>query len=122
MNRSLIMSMADTFTPKLLFSLARSCLRTRTLVLKPVSDSSDPSFKPSAKAVSSSGLSKLGRVAMGNLLHHKRSEHDFFNTAKVFVLFKHGVHHVFEFDSEFFAEFRLAGFGFGGLTHDVEHG
>ena len=113
------MSMADTFTPKLLFSLARSCLRTRTLVLKPVSDSSDPSFKPSAKAVSSSGLSKFCRVAMGKLLHHKGSEHDFFDTAEVFVLLEHFIHDVFELDGEFFAKFRLAGFGFSGLAHDV---
>ena len=62
MKRSLIMSIDETFTPRLLFSLARSCLRTRTLVLKPVSDSSEPSFSPSERAASSSGLSKFWEV------------------------------------------------------------
>ena len=54
-----IMMGLKTFTPRLLFSLARSCLRTLTPVLKPVSDSSEPSFNPSDRADSSSGLSRF---------------------------------------------------------------
>jgi hypothetical protein len=56
------MSMEVMFTPKLLSSLARSCFFTRAVVLNPVSTGIEPSITPSAKAESSSGVSK--EVAM----------------------------------------------------------
>jgi len=64
MNFSLIMSIAETLTPKLLFSLAKSCFLTRTAVLKPVSTGIEPSLTPSANADSSSEVNK--EVAMKN--------------------------------------------------------
>ncbi len=64
MKRSLIMSIDETFTPRLEFSLARSCLRTRSLVLKPVSVSMLPSLTASVRAAISSGLSNPVAVVM----------------------------------------------------------
>ena len=113
MKRSLIMSMEATFTPRLLSSLARSCFFTRAAVLKPVSTAMEPSFTPSDSADSSSGVSKLlamalrGFFAQEGLLHDEGGEKYLFNTAKVFVFFEQGVHHVTNFHAKFFSEFGL---------------
>ena len=66
MKRSLIMSIDETLTPKLLSSLARSCLRTRTLVLNPVSVSIEPSRTPSERAASSSSESRLDFITISS--------------------------------------------------------
>jgi hypothetical protein len=66
MNFSLIMSIAEMFTPRLLFSLAKSCFLTRAAVLKPVSTGIEQSLTPSAKAESSSEVNK--EVAMKDLV------------------------------------------------------
>ena len=111
MKRSLIMSIDETLTPKLLSSLARSCLRTRTLVLNPVSVSIEPSRTPSERAASSSSESRLAFIGFASLLscrvdllHHKRREENVFNAAEVFVFFQNIVHHHFDFGGEFTAE------------------
>ena len=129
MKRSLIMSIEETLTPRLLSSLARSCLRTRTLVLNPVSVSIEPSRTPSERAASSSSESRLAFMRLASLLssrvdllHHKRGEENVFDTAKVFVLHQNIVHHDFDFGGEFTTEVWTACFGLGRLTHLVQNG
>jgi hypothetical protein len=65
------MSSELTLTPKLLSSLAKSYFLMRALVLNPVSTGMDPSFTPSAKLESSSGVKS--EVAMSIQVHKNKN-------------------------------------------------
>jgi hypothetical protein len=68
------MSTEETSTPKLLSSLARSCFLTRADVLYPVSTGIVPSLTPSARAESSSGVSKLVAMEISDCERNKGAE------------------------------------------------